>query len=200
MAPNESDDQAVHLLQRRLVVVTPDGPDVSSATVHCPIKRSGQTVESCRSCARLLAGHANTLECLVPARVTGRSDLCGDLLPRETLVLDAELSAAEGLAMLQAAQLTSAPVIDDNRLLLGLTLASSLAALAQTPDAEVDDAVTDAIAANERLTVTEIAHLMATRELDRLPIVDDEGHLLGVLTALDVVRWFSRPKQAVASE
>lgn len=200
MAPNESDDRAVHLLKRRLVVVTPDGADVASVSVHCPIKRSGQTVESCRSCSRLLAGHPNTLECLVPALVTGPSDLCGDLLPRETLVLDAELSAAEGLAMLQASHLTSAPVIDDNRLLLGLTLASSLAAIAQIPEAEVDDAVTDAVAANERLTVAGAAQVMALRELDRLPIVDDEGRLLGVLTALDVVRWFSRPKPAVASE
>lgn len=147
-----------------------------------------------------MAGHPNTLECLVPAAVAGPSALCGDLLPRETLVLDAELPAAEGLAMLQASHLTSAPVIDDNRLLLGLSLASSLAALAQTPDAEVDDAVTDAVAANERLTVAEAAHVMATRELDRLPIVDDRGRLLGVLTALDVVRWFNRAKPAVASE
>ncbi|MDP3234122.1 MAG: CBS domain-containing protein [Myxococcales bacterium] len=199
MAPNESDDRAVHLLKRRLVVVTPDGTDIAATTVHCPIKGAGQTVERCHSCSRLLAGHTNTLECLVPALSTGASDLCGDLLPRETLVLDADLPAAEGLAMLQAAQLTSAPVIDDNRLLLGLTLASSLAAIAQIPEAAVDDAVTDAVAANERLTVAGAAQVMALRELDRLPIVDDEGRLLGVLTALEVVRWFSRPRQPVAS-
>ena len=200
MAPNESDDRAVHLLQRRLVVVTPEGPTIAAATVHCPIKRSGNTVASCLSCARLLESHANTLECLVPRRATGPSDLCGDLVPRETLVLDAELSASEGLALLQAAKLTSAPVIDDNRLLLGLSLASALAALAEDPDSEVDDAITDTVAANERLSVTEVAQVMATRELDRLPVVDDEGRLLGVLTALDVLRWFSRPKLTVSSE
>lgn len=200
MAPDEDDDRAVHLLQRRLVVVGADGATETSATVHCPIKRSGQSVDSCRSCARLLAGHTNTLECLVPSRVTGPSDLCGDLIPGETLVLDAELLASEGLALLQSAQLTSAPVIDDNHLLLGLTLASSLAALSHLPDAEVEDAVTDAVAANEHLTVAELSHVMATRDLDRLPVVDDEGHLLGVLTALDVVRWLSRPKPALDSE
>jgi CBS domain-containing protein len=196
MAPNDSDDP-VDLRQRRLVVVGPDGASIASASVHCPIEHSGQTVERCLSCSRRLAGQP-PLECLAPSRGPGPIDVCGELLPRETLVLDAELPAAEGLALLQAARLTSAPVIDDNRLLLGLTLASSLAELAEIPDSEVDDAVTHAVAANERLTVTEAARVMAARELDRLPIVDDEGRLLGVLTALDLVRWFSRATPAVA--
>jgi CBS domain-containing protein len=194
MALNEGNDRSVHLLQHKLVVMAPDGVRVASTTVHCPLKRSSHPLERCLACPRRLAEHSATLECLAPAHATSGNNLCGNLLSSETLVLDAELPAAEGLALLQKAQLPSAPVVDDNRLLLGLSFASSLAALTCTADSEVDDAIADTVAANEGLTVTEVVHVMATRELDRLPIVDNAGHLLGVLTALDVLRWMSRPK------
>jgi len=191
MAPSESDDQPVHLLQRRLVVVGPEGVNLTAATVHCPITQSAQAMERCAACARRTGQTSLTLECVVPRRVMGLTERCGDLVPRDTLVLDAELPVPAALELMQAAQVTSAPVIDDNHLLLGVTRVSSLTALAHEADAEVEDAVSDTVAANEALTVPELAKLMATRDLDRVAVVNEAGLLLGVVTALDVVRWFS---------
>lgn len=108
------------------------------------------------------------------------------------LALDSELSVAEALAQLEATDATSAPVVDDNQVLVGVVLASTLASLRDDPDAEVDDAMSTLVmAATDGATIAEIAHLLAIQEVDRLPIVTGQGRLLGVVTARDVVRWFA---------
>lgn len=193
MVPGDGpDDRSVRLPTRQVVLVRPGSVDAVRSTVHCPLKANGQSVPSCLSCQRLTAASTEALVCSVPAGVVEPRGVCGELVPHETVVLDAELPVYDGLRLLQRSQLSSAPVVDDNASLLGTVLTSELAALCDSPGAEVEDAIIPVVAVSEHLTILELAQLMDSRDLDRAPIVDDTGHLLGVVTALDVVRWFSR--------
>lgn len=46
----------------------------------------------------------------------------------------------------------------------------------------------DVITAYEDTPVEEIADLMINKKINRLPIVDDEGHLQGLVTRQDIIR------------
>ena len=46
----------------------------------------------------------------------------------------------------------------------------------------------DVITACEDTPVEEIADLMINKKINRLPIVDDEGHLQGLVTRQDIIR------------
>lgn len=184
-------DERVRLPIRRVVIVGPDGLQPFRATVQCPLKRS-QSVSDCLSCQRLVDADEHALKCRLPAGLVSTRSLVGALIPEETVVLDAELSAKEALSVLNSAHAPSAPVVDDNDTLLGVVFTSELIGLARSPHAEVEDALAPAVAVGEEFTVHQLAQLMDSRGLERVQVVDDAGHLLGVVSALDVVRWYAR--------
>jgi CBS domain-containing protein len=106
--------------------------------------------------------------------------------------LDFELSVSAALSQLALTELTSAPVVDDNHVLVGLVTTSALLLLSDDDEADVEDAMAmSVVSAVEGATVAEVARLLAEHGLERLPITDAAGHLVGVVTALDLLEWFS---------
>ena len=119
------------------------------------------------------------------------TELCG-LVSESAKCLDSELEAEKGLRLLDAAGVSSAPVVDDNGVLVGVVFLSTLARLREVTELEIEDAmVTDAVTVSARASVAEVARLMARHGLDRLPVISADGHLLGVISAMDVVRWLA---------
>jgi CBS domain-containing protein len=119
-------------------------------------------------------------------------ELCDDLISEELKFLECDLEVSKGLEVLDTAGVTSAPVVDDNGVLVGVVFLSTLARLRQAEELEVEDAmITDMITAPQGATVREVARLMATHRLERLPVVSNDGHLVGVVSAMDVVRWLA---------
>lgn len=181
------DEELVCLRERRLVKVSPDGERSISCTERCPLE----------ACTRGQAG----------SRCGPR--FCGELVSPLVTALDAELSVAEALSVLDAARLSSAPVVDDNLVLVGLVSTCELHAAEAGVDVEVEDAMTTAVVAvSDRASVAEIAQVMDEHDLDRVPVVTSEGQLRGMVTAMDLVRWFRRhallvevdgPEQAVGA-
>lgn len=57
-----------------------------------------------------------------------------------------------------------------------------------------------AITIGPRATVADAARLMSERNVNRLPVVDDEGALLGIVTRADLVRAFVRSDEQVEAE
>ncbi|MDP1830137.1 MAG: CBS domain-containing protein [Archangium sp.] len=125
-------------------------------------------------------------------RKNGHStELCG-LVSDSPRCLDAELEASRGLSLLDAAGLSSAPVVDDNGVLVGVVFLSTLARLREVKELEIEDAmVTDAVTVAQGASVAEVARLMSRHGLDRLPVTTPDGHLLGVISAMDVMRWLA---------
>ena len=57
---------------------------------------------------------------------------------------------------------------------------------------EVEDAMTPPdVALSESASVAQAARLMATRGLDSVPVVSQDQQVVGVLTAMDLVRWLA---------
>jgi CBS domain-containing protein len=193
---DDQPERIVRLLERKMRTMSTDGAHAEKRTVHCPLKGT-QSVDSCLGCARLereaSAGGHEFLECRVPAGETELEQRVGALISEDLTCLDSELLATRALALLDSSGVTSAPVVDDNSVLVGMVSASKLVRLKQHPELEVDDAlVTQVVTVPETATVREVAQVMSRHGLDRVPVVTEDGHLVGVVTALDVVRWFAR--------
>ena len=119
--------------------------------------------------------------------------LCDELHLKEAPRFDCDLDASRGLELLDTSGVTSAPVVDDNGVLVGVVFLSTLARLRERAGLEVEDAMrTDVVTASQRASVAEVARLMARHDLERVPVVSEDGHLIGVVSAMDLVRWLAR--------
>ena len=49
-------------------------------------------------------------------------------------------------------------------------------------------------------TVSEAARVMSHRKVKRLPVVDDEGELIGVISRADIVNAFTKPDEVIEDE
>lgn len=120
------------------------------------------------------------------------ADECGDLIRQETRPLECDLEVSKGLELLDSAGLTSAPVVDDNGVLVGIVFLATLARLRQVAELEVEDAmITDLVCVSRGASVADIARLMARHHIERVPVTSEDGHLVGVVSAMDVVCWLA---------
>ena len=121
------------------------------------------------------------------------SEPCERLLDPHITCLECDLSANRAIALLDASGLTSAPVVDDNSVLVGVVTIRSLVSMMGREDLEVEDAMAmNPVTATPRTSIAEVAQLMAKNDLQVLPIVTDDGHLLGIVSAMDVVKWLAQ--------
>lgn len=119
-------------------------------------------------------------------------DLCSDLISEDPHCLECDLEVAKGLEVLDNAGVTSAPVVDDNGVLVGVVFLTTLARMRTDEDLEVEDAmISDLITVPILATVNEVVRLMADHQLERVPVVTADGHVIGVVSAMDVVRWLA---------
>ena len=121
------------------------------------------------------------------------AEQCGALISEQTPPLECDLEASKGLELLDSAGLTSAPVVDDNGVLVGIVFLSTLARLRQVAELEVEDAmITDIVCVSRGASVADIARLMARHHIERVPVTSEDGHLIGVVSAMDVVCWLAQ--------
>ncbi len=184
----DSEVREVELRKRRVHVLGPAHEAVLRSSVQC-LLRGSLGVPSCRGCARLVEETDDALVCEFPASIDRVDTPCGELVPTDTLALDSELPVRDALAKLEAAGLPSAPVVDDEAHVVGAATVLGLAKAVHDTDAEVEDVVEPTTVVNARLTVLALAHLMEDRRLERLAVVDDEEHLIGVVSVHQVLGW-----------
>lgn len=117
---------------------------------------------------------------------------CAGLISETARCLECDLDATQGLAVLDVEGLGSAPVVDDNGVLVGVVTRAALARLRDFDELEVEDAmVTDMVTVTHDTAVSELARVMAQHGLERVPLVTHDGHLVGVVSSMDVVRWLA---------
>lgn len=112
---------------------------------------------------------------------------CADVVKLEPITLDVEASVREALDVLSRHRLPSAPVLDDNQCLLGVATWHDLFALISRVDGEVEDAMTPAVAAWHSMSVGALRRLMRENGAARVHVIDDDGRLVGVVTALELL-------------
>lgn len=202
MSEANQPELTVRLLELRR---SADDPTSEEGTVRCPLSVDARGVGFCQRCARfereLEDGGQVWIECHVPLDKAFPRGRCEELMSTEVTCLDSELDAEEAVAFLELAGVTSAPVLDDNSVLVGVVSTAALTRIRleysdlrgfDSGAVEVEDVMsTQVMTLTQRSTLGEAARLMATRNVDRVPIVTDDGHLVGVISAMDLVRWMA---------
>jgi CBS domain-containing protein len=171
-------------------------------TIHCRVtRRASRRTAFERKLATMLGEHTRI------STVMTASVLC----------LTPDVSVEAAAAMILEANVSGAPVVDTEGSPIGVVSRSDLlrerlergdvvesAALpeelrrgfhvdgASVSTATVQDVMTPlAFTLPQTESLSTAAALMATEGVHRLPIVDDEGRVVGILSALDVLRWLA---------
>lgn len=111
--------------------------------------------------------------------------LCGDIMSKDVVVVDVNQSAESALAFLRTHELRSAPVIDDQRRVVGLVRRAELvAARGRRVDAALDPFVHKVTAST---AIEALLPLLSSGVAHEAVVVDRNRVLLGVITQTDLL-------------
>ena len=147
-----------------------------------------------------------------------------DLMTKDVLTVRPSMPLKEAAAMLAEHRISGLPVIDDERRVLGVLSEGDILyketgakdkpglidRLLSVPPVGLDlklaaKTVGEAMSApaltvGPRRPVTEAASLMIDEGVNRLPVIDDEERLIGIITRADLVRAFVRSDAEIEKE
>lgn len=146
-----------------------------------------------------------------------------ELMTREVVTVHPEMPLREAAALLADRRISGAPVVDETGRVVGVLSEADIVAKAGGPkrghrvlgwllesDLDLEDKIaartvgeamsTPPITIQPQQRVHEAARLMASESINRLPVVSDEGKLVGIVTRADVVRAFARSDAEIARE
>lgn len=208
-----------HLQVRIRSVLDASGHSNESASVFCPQRQASTDLEHCRTCERVSsvvedeAGRPTALECQRPddaateesenslfethvlsallkvrvGEVMGRGVLC--VRPAMALPSLAQLMVRRGIE--------AVPVVNEQAQPIGLVtktelLKDSLLADGRTAKTVRDAMVIGILKISEDEPLDRAASLMAYENLSFLPVVNQQGAVVGILSAVDVLAFVSR--------
>lgn len=120
-----------------------------------------------------------------------------DVMTREVVCVSAGQTAADAANLFARERISGAPVVDEQGRCVGILSATDyvlLQGVGKTPDStsEAPRLVRDFMSSGVQSvgpeqTLLTAARLMCVRHLHRLPVLDQQAHPVGLLTAMDVV-------------
>jgi CBS domain-containing protein len=147
-----------------------------------------------------------------------------DLMSVGVIAVAPETPLKDAAALLAEHHISGLPVVDENSALLGIVSEADILVKERGPEPRhvgligwllgggvadpeklaartAGDAMTSpAITIRPNGRVSEAARLMTEEGIKRLPVVDPDGKLLGIVTRADLVRAFARPDFEIARE
>ena len=134
-----------------------------------------------------------------------------DVMTTRVIAVRADASYADLAAMLREHRISGFPVIDADGVVVGVVSESDLLARQEAPGPRRKRASTAELTAADLMswppatigpdeTVRHAARLMYARKLRRLPVVDQRGRLLGLVTRADLLSAFTRPDDEIRRE
>jgi CBS domain-containing protein len=151
------------------------------------------------------------------------NSLVRDVMTTEVVAVEAWTPFKEIVARLAEHRISAVPVLDADGRVLGVVTEADLLLKQEHPDPEVDVPLAwsrrrrrerkkaAAVVSGELMTtppvnvaptatVTEAARRMQTARVKRLPVVDEEGRLVGIVSRADLLKVFTRPDDAIRRE
>ena len=140
-----------------------------------------------------------------------------ELMTTDVVTVPASMPLKEAAALMAERTVSGLPVVDTANAVLGVLSEGDIlyretgrrtrSVLARTSEDPRASAVTageamsaPAVTIGPRRLVSDAANLMIDNGIRRLPVVDDDGTLIGIVTRADLVRAFVRPDEEVAGE
>jgi CBS domain-containing protein len=151
------------------------------------------------------------------------SSLVCDVMTTKVVTAEPSTPFKEIAARLAQHRISAVPVVDADRRVLGIVTEADMLLKQEHPDpkatvpliwtrrrrqerAKAAAAVAGklmtapAVTVPPTATVTEAARRMHTARVKRLPVVDERGQLLGIVSRGDLLKVFTRPDEAIRSE
>jgi CBS domain-containing membrane protein len=114
-----------------------------------------------------------------------------DLMTRDPVTVSERTSATRALALLEEVGIRHLPVVDHDKNLVGVTSQRDLFAAVRAGDGATLLAAImqpDVVAVTPETPAHEVAYLMQHHGYGCFPVIDRDGHLVGIATDADFVR------------
>lgn len=100
----------------------------------------------------------------------------------------------DALSMMEEYHIGGIPVVDDDRKLVGIVTNRDLR-FERDLDRSVDDVMTkeNLVTTNQSTNLDEAAAILQAHKIEKLPVVDSEGHLIGLVTYKDITKAKDKP-------
>jgi CBS domain-containing protein len=139
------------------------------------------------------------------------------IMTRNVCVVGPEASLKEAATLLVRRHIRGLPVVDADGTLVGMITEADLLAAGSAPDPRrharrdlpvppepprtVGEAMSSpVIAARADADLADVARIMLSAHLTRVPILDDRGRLVGLVSRRDLVRLLTRPDPDIAAD
>ncbi|WP_329447841.1 CBS domain-containing protein [Streptomyces sp. NBC_01426] len=119
----------------------------------------------------------------------------GFLMTDEVVSVTGRTASTDVASLLVEHDISGMPVLDADEHVLGVISRTDL--LVQDHLAAQDLMTAPAVTIHAEQTVTEAARLITRRGVTRLPVVDEEERLVGIVTRRDLLRVFLRPDHEI---
>ena len=100
----------------------------------------------------------------------------------------------DALAMMEEYHIGGIPVVDENRMLVGIVTNRDLR-FERDPERKIDEVMTshDLVTTTQSTNLEEAAEILQKHKIEKLPVVDSEGHLVGLVTYKDITKAKDKP-------
>lgn len=131
-----------------------------------------------------------------------------DLMTTEVIAVSRETGLRDAARLMFRNRVSGLPIVDDAGALVGIiTEADFLRLEVERHEGTRDngDTVGDVmsrgvVTVSPNVEIYEAAKIMAVQEIKRLPVVDEDNRLLGVISRSDIVSIFTRPDDVIEDE
>lgn len=100
----------------------------------------------------------------------------------------------DALAMMSEYHIGGIPVVDENRMLRGIVTNRDLR-FERNLDKKIDEVMTseNLVTTNKSTDLEQVADILQQHKIEKLPVVDAEGHLVGLVTYKDITKAKDKP-------
>lgn len=131
-----------------------------------------------------------------------------DLMTTEVIAVSKDTGLREAARLMFRNRVSGLPVRENDGTLAGIITEADFLRLevermegtSTAGDTVADVMQRGVVTVEPDVEVYEAAKIMAVQEVKRLPVVDDEGQLLGVISRADIVSLFTRPDDVIEDE
>lgn len=113
--------------------------------------------------------------------------LVRDYMTKDVITVKPETPNKEVISLMKSTEHDGFPVVDDGSKITGIVTAYDL--LLKDWDEKVEEIMSkDVVVAEKNMSINDASRVMFRRGISRLPVVDREGFVVGIITNTDMVR------------
>lgn len=131
-----------------------------------------------------------------------------DLMTTDVIAVAPDTAIRDAARLMFRNRVSGLPVVDPMDRLQGIITEADFLRLevareegSGTPYERVADVMTKGVVTVDRdIPVHEVAKIMCVQDIKRVPVVDDEGRVVGIISRSDIVALFTRPDEVIEDE